>query len=172
MTINGPMVVIGMVNGMIGGVILVLPLLALDAGTVSTFIVVFLSGIFSYYSCQLCVRHLGNCPDLDEAILHHFDHSKFMKIFYDIIVFLNLSFLLILYFDLIVEQWEGMFPYSIANPLSNCVALFALVFIMKYFDFGASLLAYGIVSIIGYVIFLILLVASAPEGDNHMSKFG
>ena len=96
------MVVIGMVNGMIGGVILVLPLLALDAGTVSTFIVVFLSGIFSYYSCQLCVRHLGNCPDLDEAILHHFDHSKFMKIFYDIIVFLNLSFLLILYFDLIV----------------------------------------------------------------------
>lgn len=162
MTISAPTVIIGMVNGMIGGVILVLPLLALEGGTVVSFFVIITSGIFSYYSCYLCVKHLGKYSDLDEAILNHFNHSTFMKVFYDLIVFLNLTFLLILYFDLIVEQWEGMFEYSIANPLLNCAVLFILVFIMKYFDFGASLLAYGIISIIGYIIFLVLLLSSAP----------
>lgn len=43
---------------------------------------------------------------------------------------------------------------------------------MKYFDFGASLMAYGIISIIGYVIFLALLLATSPEGNKHMEKVG
>ena len=65
-----------------------------------------------------------------------------------------------------------MFPYSIANPLTNCVVLFALVFVMKYFDFGASLLAYGIISVVGYCIFLVWMFFSAPEGNNVMPKVG
>ena len=92
------MVVIGMINGMIGGVILVLPLLALEAGTLVSLTVILISGIFSYYSCMLCVKHLGPYADLDEAIMEHFNHNKILKIFYDIIVFLNLSLLLVLYF--------------------------------------------------------------------------
>ena len=39
---------------------------------------------------------------------------------------------------------------------------------MKKFHFGASLLAYGILSIIGYVIFLIWMWATAPEGPNEV----
>lgn len=92
------MVIIGMVNGMIGGVILVLPLLTLNTGTVTTGIIIILSGIFSYYSCMLCVKHLGTFSDLDEAILHHFNKNVFLKVFYDFVVFLNLFLLLILYF--------------------------------------------------------------------------
>ena len=65
MTISAPIVIIGMINGMLGGVILVLPLLALDAGTFVTFFVILISGVFSYYSCQLCVKHLGKYSDLD-----------------------------------------------------------------------------------------------------------
>lgn len=172
MTISGGTVVVGMTNGMIGGVILVLPLLALEGGSLTTFIVIVVSGIFSYYSCRLCVKHLGPCSDLDEAVLNHFNHSIIMKVFYDIVVFLNLAFLLMLYFDLIVEQWAGMVPDTILNPIINCVILFILVFVMKYFDFGASLLAYGIVSVIGYVIFLVLLVDEAPAGENKIPLVG
>ena len=96
--LSGPMIVIGMVNGMIGGVILVLPLLALEAGSVVSATVILISGICSYYSSMLCVKHLGPYSDLDEAVMHHFNHHQFMKILYDIIVFLNLSLLLVLYF--------------------------------------------------------------------------
>lgn len=59
------MVVIGMINGMIGGVILVLPLLVLEAGSIGSCIVIIISGIFSYYSCMLCVKHLGSFSDLN-----------------------------------------------------------------------------------------------------------
>ena len=65
MTIAAPTVIIGMLNGMLGGVILVLPILALDGGSVVTFFVILISGIFSYYSCYLCVKHLGKYSDLD-----------------------------------------------------------------------------------------------------------
>ena len=33
-------------------------------------------------------------------------------------------------------------------------------------------MAYGIISIIGYVIFLALLLATSPEGNKHMEKVG
>ncbi len=95
-----------------------------------------------------------------------------MKIFYDLIVFLNLSLLLVLYFDLIVEQWEGLLPYSIANPIGNAALLFIFVFILKYFEFGASILAYGIISVIGYLMFLAWVLASAPTGDTKPVLFG
>ena len=33
-------------------------------------------------------------------------------------------------------------------------------------------MAYGIISIIGYVIFLIWVIATSPEGKNHWNAFG
>lgn len=83
---------------MIGGVILVLPLLTLEAGSIETGIIILFSGVFSYYSCMLCVKHLGTYSDLDQAILHHFNMGVKLKIFYDFVVFLNLFLILILYF--------------------------------------------------------------------------
>ena len=72
---NPVIAIIAMVNGMIGGVILVLPLLALEAGTLVTFFVILVTGMFSFYSCYLCVLHLGNHQDLDKALLQHFNQS-------------------------------------------------------------------------------------------------
>ena len=51
-------------------------------------------------------------------------------------------------------------------PILNALALFPLVYIMKKFHFGASLLAYGILSIIGYCCFLVWMWATAPEGNK------
>lgn len=151
-----------MLNGMIGGVILVLPLLTLSAGSVETGIIILFSGLFSYYSCMLCVKHLGTYSDLDQAIMHHFNMSMKLKIFYDFIVFFNLFLILILYFELIVQQWEGMLPSSIAIPICNYIILLALIFLIKYYEFGVNLLAYGIISTIGYCLFLIWMIATAP----------
>ena len=102
MAIWGITAIVAMTNGMIGGVILVLPLLSLHSGTGFTAIVLTISAIFSFYSCYLCVIHLGKEKDLDYAIVSHFYETKIgrliIKIFYDFVVFINLLFLLILYF--------------------------------------------------------------------------
>lgn len=95
-----------------------------------------------------------------------------MKISYDLLVFVNLTFLLMLYFDLIVQQWLGLVPNSIAIPICNGFLLFGLCFLLNYFHFGAKLLGYGIISIIGYCIFLIWLIASAPSGEKTVGPTG
>jgi amino acid permease len=165
---NPVVAVIAMVNGMIGGLILILPILALNGGTVLSFIVISITGFFSYYSCYLCVAHLGSYSDLDKAIFNHFNQSKTIKILYDIMVCVNLVFILLLYFNLIVEQWNGLVGQSIAIPIANAFGLLILVSGLKYLNFGAKLLGYGIISIISYCIFLIWLLATAPSGPKKI----
>jgi amino acid permease len=105
MTLSSPLTVVGMVNGMIGGLILILPVDALNAGYIFTLIVILITGAFSFYSCYLCVIHLGDQPDLDYTMFKHFNKSTFIKIFYDATVFSNLLFIALLYFQLITIQW-------------------------------------------------------------------
>ena len=154
-----------MVNGMIGGLILILPVLALDAGYVLTLIVIFVTGIFSFYSCYLCVIHMGDQPDLDYAILRHFNGNRVVKIIYDLCVWSNLILIDMLYFELIILQWNGLVRSdSLIIPLVNALILFGLVFVLKYFEFGASIMAYGIISIIVYLLFLIWVIITADQG--------
>lgn len=99
------MTVIALVNGMIGGIILVMPISALKSGYLMIAPIVVVSAIFSYYSCLLCVRHLRNYKDLDEAVLKHFGDKRIYKVLYDLCIAISLIVLLILYFDLICKQW-------------------------------------------------------------------
>lgn len=73
---KGYQVIIALVNGMLGGVILILPVMAMHSGTVLSLIVILVTGSFSYYSCLLCIKHLGEHSDLDQAILNHFKDKK------------------------------------------------------------------------------------------------
>lgn len=161
-----------MVNGMIGGLTLVLPIFASQTGTILTAIILIITGFFSFYSCYLCIIHLGNHHDFDKTLYHHFGGSLFVKVMYDLLVFINLLFIQLLYFNLIVKQWQGLIAPSLAIPLSNAAALFILAFALKYFHFGAKLMGYGIISIISYCIFLIWLLVSAPAGENTIPLFG
>lgn len=53
------MAILCIVNGMIGGLILLLPVMALESGWLLTLIVVLITGFISYYSCHLCLMHTG-----------------------------------------------------------------------------------------------------------------
>lgn len=168
-TLSPFMAVVGMVNGMIGGLILLLPVLALDAGYVLTLIVIAITGFFSLYTCYLCVIHMGDQPDLDRAILRHFNGSKGVKIFYDLCVWSNLLLIDMLYFELIQMQWDGLIgqqEYPVLNPIINAVVLFGLVFFLKYVELGATVMAFGIISIASYLVFLIWVVSTSNKGNN------
>lgn len=67
-------------NGVIGGLILLLSAYALKAGYIVTLIIIMCTGIFSYYSCYFCLLYLGDHPGLDYAILRHFDQSVRRKL--------------------------------------------------------------------------------------------
>ena len=96
--ISMPIAIVGIVNGMIGGTILVLPVLTRSGGWALALLTMFITGAASFYSCYISVIHLGDQPDIDKALLRHFNGSKLMKIAYDISVFLGLLLALLFYF--------------------------------------------------------------------------
>lgn len=108
--LNFPTTVLCLVNGMIGGSILVIPIIALQGGWLYTIIVIAITAFFSYYTCYITIIHIGDQRDLDNTLQRHFHGNKGIKIFYDICVCLGIILLMTLYFNLIVIQWEGLVP--------------------------------------------------------------
>ena len=104
MALSSPLTVVSLMNGMIGGVILVLPVTSLQAGYIYTVLAILISGAFSYLSCFLSLKHLGDQTDMNYAMQAHFKH-KIAKILYDIVVWLGLLFGSMFYYGLICIQW-------------------------------------------------------------------
>jgi hypothetical protein len=172
MTLSSPITVVSLMNGMIGGVILVLPVAAYQAGYLYTILAIIFSGSFSYYSCYLSIKHLGDQRDMNYSMQAHF-RSQIAKIVYDIVVWLGLLFGSMFYYGLICIQWQSILGKdTIVIPLVNAGFLFVLIFVLKYFEFSASLMAYGIVSIFAYMVFLIWVVSTAPGGEVTWKPFG
>ena len=99
--LSNPMTVVALVNGMIGGIILVMPIMAVKTGSLLIGPITVLSGILSYFSCLLMLRHLRNYKDFDEAIYEHFGRRRAFKVFYEVNIVIGTLIILILYFDLI-----------------------------------------------------------------------
>lgn len=65
------------------------------------------------------------------------------------------------------DQWNRLLPQLhpwIINPLINVMILVIFLMIVKYKSIGASLMAYGIVSIVAYMVFLIWVVVTGDQG--------
>lgn len=159
---------------MIGSLILLLPVLALQAGYITSFIVIIVSGIFSYFSCYLYLQHLGEEQDNGYAILKHFNTRgrRTLKVIYDVSVWFFLMLTNMQFFKLICLQWGALIPslnHTIYSPLINAVILFILVFILKYFELSASLMAYGICTMVVYIIFLIWVLVTGNQGNSSQS---
>jgi hypothetical protein len=106
-------------------------------------------------------------------MLVHFNYNQAAKIIYDIFVWLGLLFGSMFYYGLVCIQWQSITgKTSVLIPILNAIFIFFLIFVLKYFDFGASLMAYGIISIISYMIFLIWVLASAPSGHISWTPIG
>jgi amino acid permease len=58
MSTTAPLTVVALMNAMIGGTILILPLLFLHAGFIPAMIATLITGIVNYYSCYICHQHL------------------------------------------------------------------------------------------------------------------
>ena len=55
---------IGLLNYMIGGTILILPVLAMQAGYINMVVICLFMGFMSYYTANLIVAHMGSSKDI------------------------------------------------------------------------------------------------------------
>ena len=61
-------------------------------------------GLISYFSAYLIVLHLGDAPNINEAILDHFKGDFKYSVLYNAFVGFSLFGFLLSYFPLIIKQ--------------------------------------------------------------------
>ena len=160
------MSVFGLLNGMLGGTILVLPLLGMNTGYLMIPIICIPLGCLSGYCTYLIGAHMGHAQTLRQSIREHFHDKKLFSVVYNIIVSCGNYGLLLSYFLLTIKQIEGFVAPSPLIAIISIISLFLLTLVMRKLDIGDKLLAYGLISIIGYVIFLTWAQVTAPSGTN------
>ncbi len=135
-TISDFTTVVGLVNGMIGGTILVLPILGLAAGYVNMFVISILVGFIIFYTTYIVIIHIGKSKSIKECILAHFNQDyKYVKI-YSFILWFGTFTLSFVYFKLLVLQVEGLVGnYWTVAPLC-AVILFIFVFAARIYGLG------------------------------------
>ena len=153
---------LGLLNGMIGGTILILPLLGLKTGFVLIPSVSIFYGLVACYTCLLIVEHLGQSKNIREAILEHFNNKHYVTVIYNLVIGASLLGFIINYFILIIIQLEGLIPPSPWIAFFVFLFLIGLTMLMRTFHFGENLLAFGIVSIVIYLGFLIWAHFTSP----------
>ncbi len=80
------MAALALVNGTTGGIVLVLPIIGLDAGWLMIPILIFIASIVSYYTATIMFVHLGNAKTINKSIMNHFSNNNYCY-FYNITMF-------------------------------------------------------------------------------------
>ena len=98
--------VLSIMNGMLGGPVLVLPVLALSTGYLLGILVPLVMGLINFYTLSLIITHSKNYESVYDAIVDHFNSRRSGIIYNTMMAIIN-SFTLITYFTLICKQVEG-----------------------------------------------------------------
>jgi hypothetical protein len=84
------MISLALINGTAGGILLMLPIIGLEAGWLMIPIIVFISALACYYTAVIMFRHLGESGSVNKMILNHF-YSSIYCYFYNFVMFLSFS---------------------------------------------------------------------------------
>lgn len=104
MTIGTGTTLVGLINGMIGGIMLVVPILSLDAGYVDWMVACILLAPITCYTAYLLIRHLGKSKNIKYLILNHFKGDHTYTTVYNIVIWFNFMGQIIIYFKLFCVQ--------------------------------------------------------------------
>ena len=100
--------VLGIVNGMIGGGIILLPLMSMHSGYITTIIVCLATGYICYYTAKLLVIHLGKEQNIRRAILVHFNLDKKYLKAYSFVIWVSFIPCFLSSFRVINLQIQGL----------------------------------------------------------------
>lgn len=112
MTIGTGVTLVGLINGMIGIVMPVIPILAQDAGYVDWMIACIFLATTICYTGYLLVKHLGKSKNIKYLILNHFKGDHTYSHIYNFIIWVSFAASIVAYFRLFCIQISGLFNTS------------------------------------------------------------
>lgn len=93
-----------LLNGMLGGTILVLPLIGINTGYLIIPLITIYFGSLSGYTTYLLVIHIGHSKTLKSAVTEHFHGKRRYSAIYSVVLAISIIALLISYFQLLIKQ--------------------------------------------------------------------
>lgn len=126
-----------------------------------------------YYTAYLNILHLGKGKQIRDCILNHFSNDyKYMR-GYSFFIWLSFIAYALIYFRIICLQLEGLLGYH-SDHIGPIVAgsLIIIIILVRIYHVGEQTLAYGIISIIAYLSFLVWAQFSAPKGSKTVPVIG
>jgi amino acid permease len=163
---------LGLLNYMIGGTVLILPLLGMKAGYINIIVVCLMLGIISYYTGNLILSHLGKSRNIKTSILAHFSNNTLYLKIYNGMIWVNFISTFNIYFQIIVIQLYGLIGQKEWIPFATILLLILLILIVRYYNYSEESIALGIVSIIAYLTFTVWVFFSAPNGEKKIEPTG
>lgn len=92
--------------------------------------------------------------------------------FYNLLIIFSTLSCLLVYFKLIVKQIEGFVPESELIGMGVLVTLILLTIFMSYLRLGERLIAFGILSTVAYICFLIWAYSTASYEPKKLPAVG
>ena len=152
---------------MVGGTILVLPLMGIQTGYITTILVCLVVGYISYYTSKIYVVHLGKEEDIREAVLIHFGgDGKYGKLF-SFLMWIGFVPTLWEYFRLMCLQIQGLSGVDSGwLSFGVFVGLTVLIIVIRIYHIGEETIALGIVTTLVYFVFIAWAQITAPAGPK------
>jgi amino acid permease len=119
---------------MLGGSILVLPVVGIKVGYVTVITFTIVLGLISCYTVYLIMKHVGNAKTFKGAVLSHFGNDPFYsKLFNLFMAFSQLPWIFA-YFHLLILQIKGLFSInSELLPFGVLILVIILTLVMKHY---------------------------------------
>ncbi len=171
MAIGSVATLVGLLNAMIGGTMLIIPILALTAGTMEQLLFSLVLGLITAYTAYLLVSHLGTAKNIKHLILGHFGEDVRVTSVYNVIIWFSFTSAMIVYFNLFCVQVEALLGKMDYLPEMLALVLILWTGFLRETDLSEIILASGMASIVGFFAFLTFMTLKS-ENDKRMPLFG
>lgn len=134
--ISSNALVVSLSTGLIAFCGLIIPMMGLSAGYLTSLLVILLIGFCSYYTASLILVHLGRSRNIKESILAHFDGNYNYMIGYGFVNWLSFLPLLIITFNFICLEVQGLlgYPSPWVGPVTAVFFVFLIILLrVKHF---------------------------------------
>jgi hypothetical protein len=171
MTIGTCSTLAGLLNAMIGGTMLVIPVLALTVGYLDWLFGCIVICCITCYTAYLLVQHLGKAKNIKYLILNHFGGNNKCTIIYNIVIWFSFCSAMLIYFQLFCLQVTGLIgPHPFLHEiLAGFLMLWVIA--LRNCDMNELVLASGLISIVAYMFFLVWTIGTSPEGEKSLPVY-
>jgi hypothetical protein len=155
------------VSGMVGTSCMVIPIIGLSVGWVSTILTNVTVAFTLYYTASLIITHLGHAKSMKESVLSHFQNDHKYLVGYGFIIWISFIPFLLLMVRIVcleLQRYTGLGTWESATVVG--IFVLAITIWARIAHFAEETMALGTAAFILYIIFLIWAFITAPQGPK------